>query len=140
MVILRWRRPVATIGVVAVLGSALVVAARWGGAVTGRVLAGLPDAGPVTAWFALLWAAADVAMLVFTMSYWRLPAPPPLTASTVFRPPLLDAFFLIVVLVGAGAYLAGIAWAFGEAPAVVILVLLVARYNDFLRRAASDRP
>ncbi|GIJ72941.1 cytochrome c oxidase assembly protein [Virgisporangium ochraceum] len=44
------RRSLLLPGALAALGAALVVAASWGGAVTGRVLAGLPDAGPLTAW------------------------------------------------------------------------------------------
>ncbi len=55
------RRPLILAAGAAALAATLVAALRWGGGVTGRTIAGLPDAGALTTWgLPLTRAAVDV--------------------------------------------------------------------------------
>jgi len=62
---LRGRRLLVAAGVPVITAVTLVVALWWGGGVTGRGIAGLPDAGPLTTWgLPLVRAGVDVGCVV----------------------------------------------------------------------------
>jgi hypothetical protein len=75
------RRPILFVAGTAVLVAALAVALRWGGGITGRTIAGLPDAGALTTWGLPLARVAVDAGCVATVG-WCVPE-----RGVVRRPP-----------------------------------------------------